>query len=186
MLSSATELIVAPRSRHPPRPDIPVIPDLSATPSARGVTSAAAAEWEQIWKHLLRLLPASKPPARVADAAVARHNAIYVSPGVHDIVRRAFPGDTKITLSHYPRPVSRHSASASQAPPPDSASHGKTADDEQAGASGEQAPPAQQQRSSVEVHIEASSDVPPAHVWVPAELRRELGIKDGKEFELVK
>ncbi|BGP52636.1 Peroxisome biosynthesis protein pex1 [Rhodotorula sphaerocarpa] len=186
MLSSATELIVAPRSRHPPRPDIPVIPDLSATPSARGVTSAAAAEWEQIRKHLLRLLPASKPPARVADAAVARHNAIYVSPGVHDIVRRAFPGDTKITLSHYPRPVSRHSASASQAPPPDSASHGKTADDEQAGASGEQAPPAQQQRSSVEVHIEASSDVPPAHVWVPAELRRELGIKDGKEFELVK
>ncbi|GAA5981337.1 hypothetical protein JCM10908_004073 [Rhodotorula pacifica] len=185
MLSSSTELIVAPKSRHPPKAEKSAAHDLSA-PSARpAVTSAATAEWEQAKRRLLRLLPPSlTPPETSAADDASRDHTIYVSRGLYETARRAFPGETRMTLTHHPRPV--HKSSTANAGPAQGDNGGAARGDEEHAAPALDQATSTSSRPVAEVRIAESASVPPAHIWVPESVRREIGLKQGDAFELLK
>ncbi|TKA53102.1 hypothetical protein B0A53_03982 [Rhodotorula sp. CCFEE 5036] len=159
MLSSATELIVAPKSRHPPKAEKPSTHDLSGPPARPAVTSAVTAEWEQAKKRLLRLLPAEMEPVEASAADPMKDQTVYVSRGLYELVRRAFPGET-------------HNAGTAGG------------DEEHATPAPESTP--LPSRPIAEVRIAECPEVPVAHVWVPEPVRRELGLKQSDAFELLK
>lgn len=183
MLSSATELIVAPKSRHPPKAEKTSTHDLSGPPVHPAVTSAATAEWEQAKKRLLRLLPAEVEPAEASAVDPMKDQTVYVSRGLYELVRRAFPGESRMTISHQARPVHKASNASSSSTQADNAGI--------AGGDEEHATPAPESTATpskpvAEVRIAACAEVPVAHVWVPETVRRELGLKQSDAFELLR
>lgn len=183
MLSSATELIVAPKSRHPPRAEKTAAHDWSG-PSARPtVTSASTAEWEQAKKRLLRLLPSAMTPPEAAAEDPLNDHTVYVSRGLYELARRAFPGETRMTINHHPRPL--HKTTSAGSGPAQADSGGAAGpDEEHAATAAEPAPPPS--RPIAEVRIAECAAMPPAHVWIPETVRRELGLKQSDAFELLK
>jgi peroxin-1 len=183
MLSSATELIVAPKSRHPPKAEKPSTHDLSGPPARPAVTSAVTAEWEQAKKRLLRLLPAEMEPVEASAADPMKDQTVYVSRGLYELVRRAFPGETRMTISHQPRPVHKTSNANSSSTQADNA--GTAGGDEEHATPAPESTPLPS-RPIAEVRIAECPEVPVAHVWVPEPVRRELGLKQSDAFELLK
>lgn len=183
MLSSATELIVAPKSRHPPKAEKPSTHDLSGPPARPAVTSAVTAEWEQAKKRLLRLLPAEMEPVEASAADPMKDQTVYVSHGLYELVRRAFPGETRMTISHQPRPVHKTSNANSSSTQADNA--GTAGGDEEHATPAPESTPLPS-RPIAEVRIAECPEVPVAHVWVPEPVRRELGLKQSDAFELLK
>lgn len=183
MLSSATELIVAPKSRHPPKAEKTSTHDLSGPPVHPAVTSAATAEWEQAKKRLLRLLSAEVEPAEASAVDPMKDQTVYVSRGLYELVRRAFPGESRMTISHQARPVHKASNASSSSTQADNAGI--------AGGDEEHATPAPESIATpskpvAEVRLAACAEVPVAHVWVPETVRRELGLKQSDAFELLR
>ncbi|TNY17359.1 P-loop containing nucleoside triphosphate hydrolase protein [Rhodotorula diobovata] len=209
LLTTSTELVVAPKSRHP-APSASKTHDLSGPSTAQAAppSSAAQAEWEQVRRTLLRLLPASHPapspsssPSDTAPSSstVASHAPaqLLVHPSLARKVRRAFPGlGGRISAAHYPRP--------GPAGPAGRADGGAAAaEDGQAPASpppgqGTALPPAgaapgdahSQGSSAVEVVLVECEGVPVGHVWAGERARGELlgagASKGDGAFELIR
>lgn len=183
MLSSATELIVAPKSRHPPKAEKTSTHDLSGPPVRPAVTSAATAEWEQAKKRLLRLLPAEMEPVEATAADPMKDQTVYVSRGLYELVHRAFPGETRMTISHQPRPMHKTSNANPTSTQADNAGTAGGDEEHATPAPESTAPPS---RPIAEVRILESAEIPVAHAWVPETVRRELGLKQSGAFELLK
>ncbi|GAA5917117.1 hypothetical protein JCM5296_001201 [Sporobolomyces johnsonii] len=185
LLTSSTELIVAPKSRHAPPPATSKTHDLSH-PSSSAPPAVHTAEWGSLRRKLLRLLPveleASVLAGSLDDApdAPLSGDEIYLHPSLYRSVRRIFPS-SKLTLVHYPRPKSKPSATndgSAPTPTTDEAASGNGAGKgkEEGGGS-----------MGVEVRLRDSAKVPAGHAWIGERVRRELGIKgDGGGFELLK
>lgn len=185
MLSTATELIVAPRSRHAQPVEKPSTHDLSAASSRPSVTSAATAEWEQARKRLLRLLPAGMQPREAQAEQAGLEHTVYVCRALYDTIRRAFPGESRMTLGHFMRPL-LHKPSG-PAPATGAADHAEgsgaaEAEHQDPSSAGEQAAHAQ----VAEVRVSESRDVPAAHIWISTGVRREIGLQADDAFALIK
>ncbi|KAL7340906.1 P-loop containing nucleoside triphosphate hydrolase protein [Rhodotorula toruloides] len=174
LLTSSTELIVAPKSRHAPPPASSKTHDLSATHSKSSApTSAAAAEWEQARRRLLRLLPLSLAPPEAAPSTDSssqdEHASVYVYPSLARVAKKAFPsGSGRFTVAYHARPTGRGSATIDAPPSSDSAGPGN-------------------EHVLAEVRVVESAKVPAGHVWMSEALRREIGIRKGDgAFELVR
>ncbi|GAA5838500.1 hypothetical protein JCM9279_003263 [Rhodotorula babjevae] len=118
LLSTSTELVVAPKARHPPL-SATKTHDLSSTSTAAQPTSAAQAECESVRRTLVRLLPAAYPCPRPSSSSSAPTDAerqqqqpqleleLVVHPSLARKVRRAFPGlGGRASVVHWARPGS--------------------------------------------------------------------------------
>ncbi|BGP21579.1 peroxin-1 [Rhodotorula toruloides] len=195
LLTSSTELIVAPKSRHAPPPASSKTHDLSATHStSSALTSAAAAEWEQARRRLLRLLPLSLAPPEAASSTDSSahhddHDSIYVCPSLARVVKKAFPsGSGRFTVAHHARPTGRGSATIDAPPSGDSSGRsGGAAGGEATSPGAASAGVSGNEHILAEVRVVESAKVPVGHVWFSDALRREVGIrKGGGAFELIR
>ncbi|BGP12537.1 hypothetical protein JCM10213_007619 [Rhodosporidiobolus nylandii] len=176
LLTSSTELIVAPKTRHTSTPASSTKHDLS-TPSAPSLPAGSNIEWDYTRRKLLRLLPLQLEPAELSFAHVNErpgNDALFVSPSLSRAVRRAFPLG-RITVAHYPRPLPAAAKSGSNA-----------------GAGAEQQPQEDQgmgkeEARSTEGRVYASEQVQEGHVWAGKKVRRELGLEEGERaYELLR
>lgn len=188
LLTSSTELIVAPKSRHAPPPASSKTHDLSSshsTPSAP--TSAAAAEWEHARRRLLRLLPLSLAPPEAAPSTDSaphhdQHESVYVCPSLARVVKKAFPsGSGRFTVAHHARPTGKGSATIDAPPSGESSGSSGPSGAEGSGsnAGAASAGATAQEQILAEVRVVESAKVPAGHVWMSEALRREVGIKKG-------
>ncbi|GAA5931842.1 hypothetical protein JCM1841_000827 [Sporobolomyces salmonicolor] len=183
LLTSSTELIVAPKSRHAPPPVASKTHDLSH-PSSSPPPAVHTAEWDSLRRKLLRLLPLELEASVVAgsldDAPDVPHRGdeIYLSPSLYRSVRRIFPA-SKLNLAHHPRPKSS-ATNDGPAPPP-------TTDEAASGSGAGKGKEERRGSMGVEVRLRDSAKVPAGHAWIGERVRRELGIKgDRGGFELLK
>ncbi|BGO92769.1 hypothetical protein NBRC10512_007888 [Rhodotorula toruloides] len=194
LLTSSTELIVAPKSRHAPPPASSKTHDLSATHSKSSApTSAAAAEWEQARRRLLRLLPLSLAPPEAAPSTDSssqdEHASVYVYPSLARVAKKAFPsGSGRFTVAYHARPTGRGSATIDAPPSSDSAGpSGGAASGDAASPGAASAGGSGNEHVLAEVRVVESAKVPAGHVWMSEALRREIGIRKGDgAFELVR
>ncbi|GAA5917426.1 hypothetical protein JCM8208_004074 [Rhodotorula glutinis] len=136
LLSTSTELVVAPKARHAPSSSSATkTHDLSApsttttttTSSSSAPTSAAQAEWEHVRRTLLRLLPSSFPRPSSTTSSTAPTSStdtdpdadappqLVVHPSLARKVRRAFPGAGargRVSAAWWARPGSGAGAGA--------------------------------------------------------------------------
>ncbi|CEQ38689.1 SPOSA6832_00142, partial [Sporobolomyces salmonicolor] len=182
LLTSSTELIVAPKSRHAPPPVASKTHDLSH-PSSSPPPAVHTAEWDSLRRKLLRLLPLELEASVVAgsldDAPDVPHRGdeIYLSPSLYRSVRRIFPA-SKLNLAHHPRPKSS-ATNDGPAPPP-------TTDEAASGSGAGKGKEERRGSMGVEVRLRDSAKVPAGHAWIGERVRRELGIKgDRGGFELL-
>ncbi|GAA6051698.1 hypothetical protein JCM3770_001233 [Rhodotorula araucariae] len=207
LLTTSTELIVAPKSRHLASASSATHKhDLSAPSTSAAPTSAAQAEWAQLSRRLLRLLPPSFPaPPPAADQHDPERPtdppALVVHPTLARAVRRAFPGlSARISAAHYPRPgagarsattdapLQQESDAPAPAPAPGSPVAAPAAAGSPVGVGADAAASA-----PVEVRLVESEAVPVGHVWAGEVARAELfaagaGAGAGREgaFELIR
>lgn len=200
---------MAPKSRHP-APSASKTHDLSGPSTAQAAppSSAAQAEWEQVRRTLLRLLPASHPapspsssPSDTAPSSstVASHGPaqLLVHPSLARKVRRAFPGlGGRISAAHYPRPgpagpagrADGGAAAAEDGQAPASPPPGQGTALPSAGAATGDAH--SQGSSAVEVVLVECEGVPVGHVWAGERARGELlgagASKGDGAFELIR
>ncbi|KAJ8296981.1 Peroxisome biosynthesis protein PAS1 [Rhodotorula toruloides] len=194
LLTSSTELIVAPKSRHAPAPASSKTHDLSATHSKSSApTSAAAAEWEHARRRLLRLLPLSLAPPEAApstDSSLQDEPAsVYVCPSLARVAKKAFPsGSGRFTVAYQARPTGKGSATIDAPPSSDSAGpSGGAASGDAASLGAASAGGSGNEHVLAEVRVVESAKVPAGHVWMSEVLRREIGFKKGDgAFELVR
>ncbi|BGP44588.1 Peroxisome biosynthesis protein pex1 [Rhodotorula kratochvilovae] len=201
LLTTSTELIVAPKSRHlaGAASSASQKHDLSAPATSSAPTSAAQAEWAQLSRRLLRLLPPSFPAPPTSAPLDEGDPALLVHPSLARAVRRAFPGlGGRISAAHYPRPGAAGAGASAG---------GKAADAQQQQQDGGDAPgspvtgaaavPAAAVEgpaaSAMEVRVAECEGVPVGHVWAGEALRAELlasaaGAGVGREgaFELIR
>ncbi|GAA5844698.1 hypothetical protein JCM11251_007352 [Rhodosporidiobolus azoricus] len=180
LLTSSTELIVAPKSRHAVTSSSSHKPhDLSA-PSTSSTSHPATthSDWDRIRRPLLRLLPPDLAPEELNSAPANERpgdDALFVSPSLARAVRRSFPLG-RITLSHFPRPTSGKNSSKP-------VGEGEQPVGSPAAEEGPSAATASAQEGQVaarplaEVRVYESRRVQPGHAWVGEKLRREIGLK---------
>lgn len=169
LLTSATELIVAPKSRHAPPPAVNKTHDLTSTaPSTAPVTSP---EWDALKRKLVRLLPLASVHAELASSSCSvEHLEALVCPALYRALKGVLPS-LRVNLLHHARPVARGSASAAGGEAgPSTATTGASAGGKEEEASKEE------KRKEVEVRLRESSAVPVGHVWVGEAARVELGL----------
>ncbi|GAA5897416.1 hypothetical protein JCM6882_001881 [Rhodosporidiobolus microsporus] len=187
LLTSSTELIVAPKPRHPAPSSSSQKPhDLSAPATSHPASSSS--DWDKTRRPLLRLLPLDLEPEELTSAPANEkpgEDALFVAPGLAKAVRRSFPL-ARITLSHFPRPTSAAKSSSSGAPGAGAEQVSSPTAEEgpspAPGATGAQEA-AQVARPLVEVRVYESARVPPGHAWVGEKVRREVGLKVGEGEE---
>ncbi|GAA5969154.1 hypothetical protein JCM11641_007489 [Rhodosporidiobolus odoratus] len=182
LLTSQTELIVAPKSRHTaPAPSASLKHDL--TPSTTSNPASSSTEWDTVRRKLLRLLPHDLTPPELSDASPNERpgeDAVFVAPSLARAVRRAFPLG-RLTLAHYVRPVAssgKMSSGGEQASNPAAVEGGAAAggDEDETAA-----------KAVAEVRVYESTKIPPGHAWVSEKCRREIGLQAGDgAFELLK
>ncbi|GAA6006638.1 hypothetical protein JCM10207_005001 [Rhodosporidiobolus poonsookiae] len=185
LLTSSTELIVAPKSRHPAPSSSSSKPhDLSTSPST--TSPPASSDWDQTRRRLLRLLPLSLAPGELASAptnARPGDDALFVHPSLARAVRRAFPSG-RITVSHYARPTGKSAPGAGADGAAPAAAEESGSPNPQNGASEAQSKAVV--TAMAEVRVYESASVPREHVWVGEKVRREIGLKEDGEFELLR
>ncbi|GAA5856306.1 hypothetical protein JCM8547_000862 [Rhodosporidiobolus lusitaniae] len=186
LLTSSTELIVAPKTRHAPAPASSKLHDL-ATPSSTSTSTPASShsEWAQTARQLLRLLPLELAPSELTTAPENERpgeDALLVSPDLARRVRRAFPLG-KITLSWFARPASAEAGGkkgGQDGAAPAGAEEG-TAGGSAAAGEGAARP------VMADVRVYESAAVASGHAWIGEEVRREIGFKGSEgEFELLR
>ncbi|ORY80196.1 P-loop containing nucleoside triphosphate hydrolase protein [Leucosporidium creatinivorum] len=160
LLTSATELIVAPKTRRSAAVPSTKTHDLSSTPSAPSTSNITSPEWSSLKRRLVRLLPLEGIVSSSAEpnSAESADTDALVSPSLHRDLKRVFPS-LRINLVHHARPVARGSSSSGEA----------------GGASGEDGAK-DERRKEAEVRIKESSAVPAGHVWIGEAARAELTI----------
>ncbi|GAA5997379.1 AAA family ATPase peroxin 1 [Rhodotorula paludigena] len=186
LLTSTTELIVAPKSRHLPSsaPSSSKTHDLSGPSSSASApaSSAATAEWGLLRRKLLRLPPTSHPSPLSDPSAAAPSpppDALVVHPALARALVRAFPAG-KITVSHFARPKERTGADEAAGGGTQAAGPGAGDVQPHAFAPPPSAPtpagagPPDKALEAVEVAVVASERVPPGHAWVGERVRDEL------------
>ncbi|GJN92246.1 hypothetical protein Rhopal_005276-T1 [Rhodotorula paludigena] len=175
LLTSTTELIVAPKSRHLPS---------SAPSSSKTHDLSATAEWELLRRKLLRLLPTSHPSPLSDPSAAAPSpppDALVVHPALARALVRAFLAG-KITVSHFARPKERTGADEAAGGAAQGAGPGAGDVQPAPFAPPPSAPPAaaaavgtpDKALEVVEVAVVASERVPLGHAWVGERVRDEL------------
>ncbi|GAA6059881.1 hypothetical protein JCM10212_007086 [Sporobolomyces blumeae] len=185
LLTSSTELIVAPKSRHAPPAAAQTKPHDLSTPS---VASTHLPEWDATRKKLLRLLPLELEHSVLAGSVVdgpidsATNDEAYLHPSLYRTLHRIFTG-SKLALSHQARPKPRSPGTAGGGPEAeDSHDAGSAA----AGATNKGKDDLVRPVVA-EVRIRESSKVSVGHCWIGERVRAELGLKaDSRPFELLR
>jgi peroxin-1 len=183
LLTSDTELLVAPKTRHAPPPASSTKShDLASTSADQSHRPTTAAEWDAVKKKLVRLLPLELNPLErhdddgkllqngisEEDTAAMDEGTAYVSPALYRQFRKLLP-NLRCVLSHHTRPVPKPAPSEKK--------------EEEGAATGSE------RAVLVEVKIREGRNVGVDHVWVGEKLRQDLGLVDGGEsggYELLK
>lgn len=151
LLTSNTELIVAPKTRHAPIPSTKSH-DLSS-PSAPAPTNPA---WDLLRRKLVRLLP------RELDVGAKEEegeDSVWVSPGLYRSMTAVLPS-LRCTVVHHLRPVNKGLV------------EGKEKEEKEAG---------KEEGRRVEVRVREARGVASGQVWVGDKVRKELGLVEGGE-----
>ncbi|GAA5923458.1 AAA family ATPase peroxin 1 [Sporobolomyces koalae] len=190
LLTSSTELIVAPKSRHAPTTPTPAkTHDLASV-----ATASNQLEWDHLRRKLLRLLPLSLE-SRIHEASLEGNptgEEIYLNRVLCNKLYRIWGGH-KLTIAVQPRPKNPSSAnqtaddSSASAIPSGSTSTGTNVGDHHQ--KPKDATSENDKTRTIEVRIRESSIVKEGQVWIGKSLRHQLelmtGDKDGA-FELLK
>ncbi|GAA6011810.1 hypothetical protein JCM11491_000758 [Sporobolomyces phaffii] len=175
LLTSATELIVAPKSRHvPPSPasHASKAHDLSTKSAPRPsyqLSPSATCEWNALRKKLLRLAPLSYLAGiHLSEPTSTTVDEVYLSRQTFKTVQAIFGPGQKLTLSVQPRPKFGNHASAP----------GAVTDDTHEAAVATQSGPkdgtATTQGETVEVRARESARLGAGQVWIGSKLREDL------------
>ncbi|SCV68391.1 BQ2448_512 [Microbotryum intermedium] len=177
LLTSATELLVAPRSRYAKAPPLPAkVHDLSSDTAA--VPSSLSPEWERVRKRLVRLLPLEAMPSSSSSiiaeprSSVLRSGTVdesttydaFIAPTLYQILARVFPS-LRMAISHHPRPPTK----GPDAPAPTTDEPGKDS-----------------HRKQVDIRIKLGREIQNGHIWLGDAARQGLGIGPDRAFELLK
>ncbi|GAA5888591.1 hypothetical protein JCM16303_000882 [Sporobolomyces ruberrimus] len=188
LLTSATELIVAPKSRHAPSTTTSTkTHDLSFNGSSSVPTSSAhLTEWNLLRRKLLRLLPLSYDLAHVESESTDTGDEMYVSRAVYKKVQEIFGKGHKLSLMVQARPKNGSTGSGPEEPSTSTLGTDSTSQKGKEGTSA--AGVGTEEKPSVEVRVRGSQRVGEGQVWIGANLREELGLGIGNEgdFELLK
>lgn len=188
VLSSATELLVAPKSRGPPR----------ASPrekqqdiSARGLKMGEDDKWERISGRLVRLIPPAvvdalelNPPPPAEDGEPLEDDWAFVSPALYDAMIESLGPTGQCTVQHIPMPTEesgerdrdRREDAHDGSPNPNGAGVTNGRDDSST--------------HRAEIRVRPHPRVPLEHVWLRDKLKDEIAPAGGWPaeggFELVK
>ncbi|KDE09691.1 hypothetical protein MVLG_00095 [Microbotryum lychnidis-dioicae p1A1 Lamole] len=177
LLTSVTELLVAPRNRYAkPQPLPPKVHDLSSDTAA--VPSSVSPEWDRVRKRLVRLLPLeampsssssviAEPQSCVLRSASNDESLIYdafIAPTLYHVLSRIFPS-LRVAVSHHPRPPTKGPDAPSTNP-------------DEAGKDSH--------RKQVDVRIKLGREIQNGHIWLSEAARQDLGIGLDRSFELLK
>ncbi|GAA5899206.1 uncharacterized protein JCM6883_005146 [Sporobolomyces salmoneus] len=188
LLTSATELIVAPKSRHAPLPTSSTKShDLSSTTTSTAPTHShnGNPEWILLRRKLLRLLPLSHSPiplfpsttitAATTDEGLVEEDEMYLNRQTYRKLRDIFGKGQKMSLMVQPRPRN----SSSSGGPSSSNTGGSAEEATQNAASGSSETGATkntEEKQFVEVRIRESDRIGEGQVWIGESLREELGL----------
>ena len=171
LLTSATELLVAPKTRQAPTASPSKTHDISKSVASFSVSHPS--EWDSIRRRLMRLLPlpylAEEPSTEDASVVDKTDDTVLVSSSLFRQLARVLPG-LRCTVSRHSRPINR--------PPPGS-------EKEKEGPSsgvGEK----EEKRVAIEVKIVGGRNVPSGHVWVGEKIRKDLGLEQNSCYDLIK
>ncbi|SCZ90288.1 BZ3500_MvSof-1268-A1-R1_Chr1-3g01895 [Microbotryum saponariae] len=177
LLTSATELLVAPRTRSAkPQPLPPKVHDLSSDTAA--VPSSVSPEWDRVRKRLVRLLPLEvMPSSSSSDIAEPQSSVLrsgsneefsiydaFIAPTLYHALARIFPS-LRVAISHHPRPPTKGPDAPSTNP-------------DEAGKDSH--------RKQVDVRIKLGREIQNGQIWLSEAARQDLGIGLDRSFELLK
>ncbi|KAM0755823.1 AAA-domain-containing protein [Meredithblackwellia eburnea MCA 4105] len=210
LLTSDTELIVAPKSRNQPSAPTQKPHDLSSTPTVNGRHppaptvngfAHATSDLERMVKRrTLRLLPRSYPlgiPTSPVDGIEEKEKEpiAYLSPDLYRLVKSVW-GAGKGTVVLHSRPKGEGSSSENgrgreesggqqqQPPQPNGVTVGSPSAGQAYGVVG---PTGSSGRKSAEVRFKEGVNVPSGHLWISDRGRKDLGIEIGAgPFDLVR
>ena len=172
LLSSATELLVAPKTRQIPSSSSNKTHDISKSVASFSVSHPS--EWESIRRRLVRLLPL---PYVVEEKSVGEESStkqdevVLVSPPLFRQLTRVLSG-LRCTLLHHARPVNRAPAGSEREKEKEGPSNGASEKEEK--------------RIAVEVRIVEGRNVASGHIWIGEKLRKDLGLDLNSSFDLIK
>lgn len=193
LLTSATELLVAPKTRNALVPSSPTkAHDISSSAAsskadlmvARG---AEGSEWETVKRRLVRLLPGAYelPPTSSAAAFRVDADAVYLPMSLYKQLTRAFP-QQRVTVTHFPRPVTRPISGPAPGSERES-THDVAPAGGAAGAAKDKADE-RERKPAVEVKILLAKSIASGNIWAGEGIRKQLGLVGIGEggFELIK
>ena len=164
LLTSDTELIVAPKTRQAVVPSTKSH-DLTSTPSAPSSSRLSSPIWDALRRKLVRLLPLEGFASSSAEHSATEHLEALVSPALYRSLKAIFPS-LRVNLIHHARPIARGGGSSGEA----------TAALEANGSGKEKESGKDEKRKEVEVRVKESRAVPAGHVWIGDAARAELGL----------
>lgn len=165
LLTSETELIVAPKTRQAIASTSNITHDLAAT-EEDVVSKTSSPEWERLKRQLIRLLPSALAPLN-HEAPPLDEDAALVSPALYRQIKSALPS-LRCTLSHRARPQPKVAAAA----------------DKEKEKAGEKE--LLRLLSNVEVRIASNDRIPQGHIWIGEKLRSDLNLSPESSFDLLK
>ncbi|KAK4696983.1 peroxin-1, partial [Phenoliferia sp. Uapishka_3] len=172
LLSSDTELIVAPKTRNAPQVSSPPTHDLSSS-SQNKARNGSSPEWEACRRKLLRLLPRDLDlELGSGDVDPQLEGIAYVSKSLYKAIISNWPAG-KISIGHYVRPKS--------------SDVGGSGGEKEKGKEEASTAAAAGSNGRIDVKVKVGKRVPPGHVWVGEKIRKEIGLADGAgSFELLR